>query len=223
MTRTSHALLKTSLAIRSVFSGQTDTSRYPLSWKEFGEAIQAAGKGKIEQNGSDLFGSMWDGERAIFLYGDWVAMAAKPFWEKHLRYERYLPEIEVKVENKPATSLLREIGKGRNIAIVDYDVDGETGPQYATSGQHAYPGANPGSRGNPTFVATATGANSRVTDSEYRLLNWVGENFDTDASRTVNMYTERAPCSSCRSVIGQFRAWYTHINLTVRWGPGFFA
>lgn len=48
-------------------------SSHPLSWKEFSIAIQVAGEGNIENEGSQLTGAMWNGDRAIFLYGDWVA------------------------------------------------------------------------------------------------------------------------------------------------------
>jgi hypothetical protein len=44
-----------------------------------------------------------------------------------------------------------QIGKGRNIATFDYDVDNEADSQWASSGKHLYPTANPGPNGPPDF------------------------------------------------------------------------
>jgi len=74
-------------------------------------AIQAAGEGNIENKGSQLTGAMWDDERAIFLYGDWVAPDPEEFWEKELRKLRHLSEIETKLGGRPAISFMIEIGK----------------------------------------------------------------------------------------------------------------
>jgi hypothetical protein len=89
-------------------------SSYPLSGKEFSTVMQIAGKGYIEGEGAEFTGAFWDGdgERAIFLYGDWDAPDPEQFWEKELRYEKRLPEIEAKLGGRPATSFGLEIGKG---------------------------------------------------------------------------------------------------------------
>lgn len=64
-------------------------------------------------NGSQFTGAFWDGdgERAIFLYGDWVAPDPEQFWAKELRHNKHLPEIEAKLGARPATSFGLEIGK----------------------------------------------------------------------------------------------------------------
>jgi RHS repeat-associated protein len=112
----------------------------------------------------------------------------------------------------------------KNIAVMDYNVNGDNGSEWSSSGSYTPSGANPGPSGSPTFTAVATGNNSRLLDSEYKLLNWFGEAYPPESNPygSVNLYTERPPCSSCSGVIAQFRSLYNYVNLTVRWGPGFF-
>lgn len=86
-------------------------SSTPLSWQEISIAIQAAGEGNVEKEGSRLSGTMWDGERAIFLYGDWIAPEPEQFWMEEFRRLKHLPEIEAKLGARPRASLLIEIGK----------------------------------------------------------------------------------------------------------------
>lgn len=85
-------------------------SSFPLSWKEIDTALQAAGTGHVWQEGSALAGSMQDGERAIYLLGDWEALDPEQFWKKKLRDDDSAPEIEAKLGARPVSDLMLQIG-----------------------------------------------------------------------------------------------------------------
>jgi filamentous hemagglutinin len=57
----------------------------------------------------------------------------------------------------------------------------------------------------------------RVADSEAKILSTIGQQLgnNTQARGMINLYTERAPCASCESVIEQFRARYPNIVVNV--------
>ena len=118
---------------------------------------------------------------------------------------------------------LNQVGKSRNIAIMDYNIEGESDSIWASSG----PDFN-GSIPKPTdsyFDATPTGNNLRNADSEYKLLNWLAQRFNpagtpqSYVSGTVDLYTERPPCLSCLNVINLYRRMFPWIELNVFDGP----
>ncbi len=119
--------------------------------------------------------------------------------------------------------IANNVGNGRNIAIVDYNVDGSAGSKWASSGPD-FKGSIPKPT-NPDFDATPTGNNLRDADSEYKLLNWLSERLNpgdsptSDVSGTIDLYTERPPCPSCANVIRQFQMMFPKINVNVTYGP----
>ncbi len=117
-----------------------------------------------------------------------------------------------------------QVGKNRNIAIVDYNVGREVDSQWASSGPDVKGAVQTPT--DPYFDATPTGKNLRDKDSEYKLLNWLAQRFNparafvSDIVGTVNLYTELEPCLSCSNVIEQFRGMFPNIELNVTFGPG---
>jgi hypothetical protein len=118
---------------------------------------------------------------------------------------------------------LNQVGKNRNIAIMNYNIEEESDSGWASSGPD-FNGSIPKPT-DPFFDATPTGNNLRDADSEYKLLNWLAQRFNpagvpkSDFSGTVDLYTERPPCSSCSNVIDEFRRMFRLIELNVTDGP----
>ncbi|MGH2612298.1 MAG: deaminase domain-containing protein, partial [Rhabdochlamydiaceae bacterium] len=112
-----------------------------------------------------------------------------------------------------------QVGNGRNIATMDYNIGGESDSVWSSSGPD-FKGSIPKPT-DPYFDATPTGNNLRNADSEYKLLNWLAQRFNpagvptSDVSGTVDLYTERPPCESCAGVIDQFRNMFRNIILNV--------
>lgn len=69
-------------------------------------------------------------------------------------------------------------------------------------------------KSNPQFTPLETW---RLTDTESKILEEVASKLgnNTSATGAIQLFTERAPCASCKSVIAQFRQRYPNINLTV--------
>jgi RHS repeat-associated protein len=115
------------------------------------------------------------------------------------------------------------VGNGRNIAIVSYNVDGSAGSEWASSGPDFNGSISKPT--NPDFYATPTGNNLRNADSEYKVFNWLSEKLNpmdesvSNVSGTVDLYTERPPCPSCANVIRQFQRMFPNINVNVTHGP----
>ena len=80
---------------------------------------------------------------------------------------------------------------------------------------------NVGSAGNPQrFLPTATGGNSRFFDTEFKILNSVANRLGPSSSvrGVINMHSELPVCSSCSSVMSQFRDAFPNIALNVSTG-----
>lgn len=113
-----------------------------------------------------------------------------------------------------------------NMGIAQIDIAGIQ-PTMAASSQIAQPTAGQRALGfigevPETFpssvVPTAIGYPlNRAVDSEAKILNNIaaqlGEN--RSATGTINLLTERAPCSSCSNVIQQFQSKYPNIKINV--------
>ncbi len=108
------------------------------------------------------------------------------------------------------------IGAGRNVAVAEYNVNGQTGFVGSVSGGNR-PGMAPIPT-NPRFTPTEVGW-LRSTDSEYKILEDIAARFGPDATGMVRIYSERPPCPSCEDVFRQFREAYPGINLIVDHGP----
>ena len=100
-----------------------------------------------------------------------------------------------------------QAGKGKNIAVASYQIDGHSGEVIATSGGHPYPGAVPMPE-RPQFTAT------RAADSEWKLLEHLARGRDRSATGTIRITSERPVCDSCKNVIEQFRRAFPGIRVT---------
>jgi hypothetical protein len=80
----------------------------------------------------------------------------------------------------------------------------------------------PGTVASPTsrlFQTRATrGAIPTQWDSEVKILEDIARNWPRDARGTINLFTERPPCPSCRGVIDQFREMFPNITVNVTHG-----
>ena len=80
----------------------------------------------------------------------------------------------------------------------------------------------PGTVGNPVtrkFVTKASGAMTRDFDTEVLLLESLAAGLPDDATGSLRLFTEKAPCTSCGGAIEQFRAAYPGVDLQVVIGP----
>jgi len=113
-----------------------------------------------------------------------------------------------------------KVGKGRNIAFADYDIEGMGGNQpnqgslIGLSGPDK-PGTAP-TPANPEYPAIVVG-HDRSLDSEKKIIEnltqMIGDN--PDATGTVRLFSERDVCAGCDVVISQFRARYPKIQVTI--------
>ena len=111
------------------------------------------------------------------------------------------------------------ISRGRNIAFADYNINGESGTQFATSSGD-FPGTVP-TPANRLFNVIDTGIGNPYKDSENKLLEWLGSKYESnpDVEGIVDLYTERRPCLSCDAVIDQFSEMFPNIIVNVTYGP----
>ncbi|WP_235884172.1 RHS repeat-associated core domain-containing protein [Saccharopolyspora elongata] len=100
-----------------------------------------------------------------------------------------------------------KVGKGRNIAVAEYEIDGMSGELIGTSRAHQYPGAVPMFE-NPRFDA------ARASDAEHKILENMAQNLDPSASGRIHITSERPVCTSCQGVIEQFRQAFPGIQVT---------
>ena len=75
---------------------------------------------------------------------------------------------------------IMEWSPNRNIGIMDYDIGGETGSEWASSGTYQPDGSIGQPTTTPYFEATPLSGNDHPTDidSEYKLLNWAAKRFN---------------------------------------------
>lgn len=113
-----------------------------------------------------------------------------------------------------------------NMGVAQIDVPGVQ-PMMAASSQVQIPTAIQSANGfvglvpetfPSTIVPSANGTLiDRVTDSEAKILNNVAVQLgdNTAVTGTINLFTERPPCSSCSNVIDLFRSKYPGIAVNV--------
>jgi hypothetical protein len=58
----------------------------------------------------------------------------------------------------------------------------------------------------------------RGYDTEVKILENYAQGLPLDATGTINLYTQRAPCFSCQGVIQQFQNRYPGISLVITSG-----
>ncbi len=111
---------------------------------------------------------------------------------------------------------MHSVGKGRNIAFSSYDIGGTSQSELiGLSG--------------PTKVGTAdiplprifTPEARREVDSEVKILETIAHQFQDNrsVSGTIDLFTERAPCDSCSTIIAEFREMFPNITINVQNGP----
>jgi RHS repeat-associated protein len=100
-----------------------------------------------------------------------------------------------------------KVGKGRNIAVAEYEINGQSGNLVGTSKAHQYPGAVPMPE-TPRFTA------DRASDSEWKILEHAAENLDPSATGRIHITSERPVCDSCQGVVDQFRQAFPGITVT---------
>jgi RHS repeat-associated protein len=101
-----------------------------------------------------------------------------------------------------------QVGKGKNIAIAHYDINGTSGELPGVSGMHQYPGTAPmpaQPRFDPTF---------KQADSEWKMLEQLSQGLDSSASGKIHIYSERPVCGACQDVVDQFRRAFPNIEVS---------
>ncbi|MBE9228057.1 hypothetical protein IQ264_21780 [Phormidium sp. LEGE 05292] len=107
----------------------------------------------------------------------------------------------------------------KNIAIAEFEINGDTGELIAISGRATRPGTV-GLPQQPLFVTyEVPPGHSRAYDSEYKLLEELAFRYaqTPEIEGKINLFTERSPCDSCTNVIEQFRRRFPNIILTVNY------
>jgi Domain of unknown function (DUF4157)/The BURPS668_1122 family of deaminases len=108
-----------------------------------------------------------------------------------------------------------DVGKRRNVAFADYNVEGQKGTLVGVSGEAEREGtvAAPASPGLPTLITGHT----REFDSEKKIMEklttTIGDN--PNASGTIYLFSERDVCAGCDLAIAAFRAKYPKIEVRV--------
>lgn len=108
------------------------------------------------------------------------------------------------------------VSQGRNIAYATARI-GETAERFlGVSGQ----AARSGTVGVPEsrfFQTITTGQNSRMFDSEVKILEEIASRYanNPNVQGTVRLVSERVPCVSCSGVIEQFQAMFPNIRVIV--------
>jgi hypothetical protein len=88
----------------------------------------------------------------------------------------------------------------------------------ATSGKHQQAGLVPlvGTKGNPSrYPATSTGNNSRLNDTEYKMLTYVANQLGgpSDIKGSLTLHSSQQACTSCTQVIGRFMQEFPNIRI----------
>jgi len=110
------------------------------------------------------------------------------------------------------------VGKKRNIAFAEFEIDGKVGELVGVSGRASRPGTV-GIPENPRFEKIATGNNPRTLDSEAKILEDLASKLPPNARGTVNLFSELPLCVSCSNVVPQFQRAFPNIILNVSNGP----
>ncbi|MFK0180579.1 RHS repeat-associated core domain-containing protein [Streptomyces xanthochromogenes] len=104
------------------------------------------------------------------------------------------------------------VGTRRNVAVAQYEIDGESGQLIGVSGEHP----NPGSVGIPSNPMFNPGA--RTSDSEWQVLENLGAKLSPGARGNINLFSDRPVCPSCQSVIQQFQERFPGVSINVTTG-----
>ena len=182
--------------LRQLFSGEeTNTLTYEAVKKLTGDCTAAT----VVDVGIDLVG------------GTGVAL-------RTAQMAREAAQIEAGLARVAQARNALTVGQGRNIAVAEVNIaGGGTQELIGVSGQ----AARPGTVGNPTqrLFETFEVGHSRAFDSEVKILEDVASRISPETRGTINLFSERAVCDSCSSVINQFRQMFPNMNVNVTSGP----
>jgi len=110
---------------------------------------------------------------------------------------------------------LHGIGAGRNVAYAEGAIDGaELGQVVGVSGAHT-PGVKAGAA---RLFETKVVQHTRELDSEAHILEHIGSGLTAESTGTIRLFSERAPCESCRGVVTQFRKMFPQVRVIVSHG-----
>jgi hypothetical protein len=102
----------------------------------------------------------------------------------------------------------------KNIAVARARIDGSDEVIKATSGKHV----NPGEAGMPATRQFDPG--TRPYDSETHIFETLAQRLGPGARGTIDLYSERPVCDSCKGLIGQFKQAFPGIEVNIREGVG---
>ncbi|HIE4217113.1 TPA: deaminase domain-containing protein [Proteus mirabilis] len=111
------------------------------------------------------------------------------------------------------------VGRKRNIATSNYNINGEKGIADAVSGINTndkpfvqIPDVN--KRKFKTFEV----GHDRAFDSEVKIFEHIANKYPTTAKGRIDLFSERAVCDSCSNVITQFKKMYPNIEVHISTG-----
>ncbi len=110
-----------------------------------------------------------------------------------------------------------KIGKGRNIAFADVQIDGKFQRFTGISGKASRPGTVgvPEKRLFKTFEVSGY---DRAFDSEVKILEDIASRLSSNSSGTIRLFSERNFCPSCSGVVKQFKKMFPNIKLLIESG-----
>ncbi len=146
--------------------------------------------------------------------------------------EPVMNDLEVQSEGRAEVQQIRDDNNlnsnrqmDRNIAVANYEIDGDTGDLKAISGPEKNGFVDGPSEGGNHLTSSEARGFSRATDSEYKLLEKIADTYWSDdpsararVTGEIRLYTERLPCDSCVKVIEQFEKLFPNIRIIVGWG-----
>jgi len=109
------------------------------------------------------------------------------------------------------------IGSGRNIAVAEYSIDGQSAELVGVSGLAKRPGTVDVPE-KQVFDTIQTGNNTRAIDSEYKILSSLADKLTPSSQGVVNIYSELPVCVSCSGVISQFQQRFPSVIVNVEIG-----
>lgn len=109
------------------------------------------------------------------------------------------------------------IGSGRNIAVAEYSIDGQSAELVGVSGLAKRPGTVDVPE-KQVFDTIQTGNNPRTMDSEYKILSSLADKLTPSSQGVVNIYSELPVCVSCSGVISQFQQRFPGVIVNVKTG-----
>ncbi len=125
--------------------------------------------------------------------------------------------------------------QGQNFAQVDFNIDGVSGTKFSLSGYNSRLPKNMNAdaytqiylipnKEKLNFTPPGTGSKlegdfkDRMLDTEVKILADFANAYPTSEKGTINIHSELKVCTSCNSVIDQFKEKFPNINVNVKLG-----